>query len=155
MRSILPANFARSEHITSKLSPQISLFRHPCSNESPSVAAYASNSVVCSGSRFPCRVALLSLMLSITWNGSWIRRASRAVPSSWYFPGQTSSVRLILNPDPSSLGNSVTPSRHVERRQYTVCRSHSSCTSTAPEWELAHPSVGLRRPHEPSVSHLR
>jgi hypothetical protein len=41
------------------------------------------------------RVARLSLMVSMTWNGRLTRGTSLRVPSSLYFPGQTSSVLVM------------------------------------------------------------
>src|SRR5262249_53008988 len=59
MRSIFPANFSSSAPITSRLSPQMSLFFQPSSKVSPSLPSQMSNKVGCrcfSASRCPALV---------------------------------------------------------------------------------------------------
>ena len=80
--------------MTSKLSPQISLFFQPSSKVSPSCPFQVSKSDGCRLLR-ASRVERLSPTVSMVWNGSRTGGGVRSRPSSSYFPGQTSSVRVM------------------------------------------------------------
>src|SRR5262245_14346558 len=68
------------------------------------------------------RVTRLSLMVSMTWKGKLTRGTSLRVPSSLYFPGQTSSVlvisilAIILLLLPAIPGH---PTREIQAKQHS------------------------------------
>src|SRR5438128_2098727 len=91
------------------------------------------------GSLLASRVARLSLMVSMTWKGRLTRGTCLRVPSSLYFPGQTSSVLVIsilaiplltLFPYslcccyfcPAGLFGQTSPSVIIEKLTHQTCR---------------------------------